>query len=147
MCPSQWLTRPTTRVRGRAVDYAQAIDHATVRTFRIPDVGCVQVEVGDEVTRESVTGRFEHGCSYPAYCVNIDGDVVMSGADWGVPAYRCTDDVDAMLDLLGWVARDLDLEELDVWVSTRREIRAAITAPGAGDPFAIARAGYRGELG
>lgn len=129
------------------MDYAAAIDQATVRTFRIPDVGMVRVEIGDEVTRETVTGRFEHGHTYPAYCVSINGDVVMSGADWGVPVSRCTDDMDAMLDLLGWVARDQDDEWFELWVSTRQEIRAAITAPGAGDPFEIARAGYRGELG
>lgn len=127
------------------VSYAQAIDHATVRTFRVPDVGRVRVEIGDEVYREIATGRFEH--AYPAYCVSIGAQVIMSGADWGVPVARRTDDVDAMLNLLRWVAHEVRHDSIEQWVSTRQEVRAAITAPDAGDPFAIARAGYRGELG
>ncbi len=110
--------------------------------FRVPGVGGVVVEIGDVMR----TGDFGH--SYPEYRVTINGDVVDEGTDWGVPAHKATDDMDAALSLLFWIGHDMGNEDLALWVSTREEIRNALRAPGRDeDPRAIVRAGYAGQLG
>lgn len=131
-------------------DLQAALDTATVRTFRIPGVGRVRVEIGDEISRAVVIGRHAHGHAYPAYRVSVDGRTVMEGSDWGVPVDACTDDMDAMLSLLFWLGEDAQAEyaeDVALWVSTRRQVRDALTAPWReGDPREIVRAGYRGDL-
>lgn len=115
-----------------------ALDTATVRTFRVPDVGMVRVEIGD-----GPTGF--HGHTYPAHRVTIDGLVVKQGQDWGVPRGKCTDDVDAALSLLFWVAYDRGDDNLGVWVDERIELRAALGSPlhdGWRDAVRYVREGY-----
>lgn len=128
-----------------------ALDTATVRTFQVPGVGRVRVEIGDEISRAVDIGRYEHGHSYPAHRVSVDGRVVMEGADWGVPVHECTDDMDAMLSLLTWLDHvwEADLAEpISQWARDRRDLRDALSAPWReGDPRETVRAAYRGELG
>lgn len=117
------------------VEFADAIENATVRTFRVPGVGRVRVEIGDEVPRAVEYGRYVHEHTYPAYRVSVDGEVIMAGCDWGVPVATCTDDVDAMLALMFWLGEDGEAayaEEIALWVGDRRELRAALSAPWAG---------------
>lgn len=121
------------------MEFAEAIERAEVRTFRVPNVGKVRVEIGDEVTREVEYGRYAHGHTYPAYRVSVNDAVIMFGVDWGVPVHACIDDMDAMLSLLGWVEHEVegqdvefDAEYLDLWVRDRCELRDALSAPGAG---------------
>lgn len=113
------------------------IEGATVRTFRVPGVGRVRVEIGDVSWTDPAFGH-----SYPVHRVAINGVTVMEGADWGVPRHRAVDSMDAALDLLFWVANgsgddEMDAlptvegrDELDMWVRDRRELRDAVTAPG-----------------
>jgi hypothetical protein len=120
-------------------DLQAALDAATVRTFRVPDVGRVRVEIGDEISRDVVVGRHVHGHSYPAHRVSVDGRVAMEGADWGVPVGKPTDGMDAMLALLFWVGEDGEAEyaeDLALWVITRREVtpRSWAATPRGGSP-------------
>ena len=128
--------------------------------FRVPGVGKVVVEIGGTVRTEGVQGRYFHGHNYPACRVTVDGTVVIEGSDFGVPAHRATDDMDAALSLLSWVAvpgsevderpavmgDDDARQALELWVSERQEVRDALTSPvRSGEARAVVRAVYAGE--
>lgn len=104
----------------------RALETATVRTFRVPGVGHVRVEIGDELAHQARMGR-PH--AYPAYRVALDGEPIAAGVDWGVPHHRCTDDVNAMLELLATVAWETGNDALERWVGDRRDLRNALTDP------------------
>ena len=106
------------------------LDTATVRVFRVPGVGEVRVEIGDVARTSPVTGH-----SYPAYRVAVNGVTVMAGTDWGVPRHQAVDSMDSALSLLLWVSEgeeeaSFDRDRLGLWVSDRRDLRDALTAPG-----------------